>query len=136
MDLGVRPLLLASGLDVIISQRLVRKLCEHCKRPARLTETQIANFQRKKIDHRPIMQSVGCRKCRGTGFIGRTAVMDVMQLDEDVKTNLANERLSLGSMKKQGDDQSQSALRKEGLKKVLAGITTLEEVQRVTSKLG
>ena len=136
MDLGVRSLLLASGLDVIISQRLVRKLCEHCKRPARLTETQIANFQRKLIDYRTIMQANGCKKCRGTGFIGRTAIMDVMRLDEDVKANLANERLSLGSMKKQGDEKSQSTLRKEGLLKVLAGVTTLEEVQRVTSKLG
>jgi len=136
MDLGVRSLLLASGLDVIISQRLVRKLCEHCKRPAGLTETQIANFQRKQIDYSTIMGANGCKKCRGTGFIGRTAIMDVMRLDEDVKANLANERLSLGSMKKQGDDQSQSNLRKEGLRKVLAGITTFEEVQRVTSKLG
>ena len=61
MDLGVRPLLLASGLDVIVSQRLVRKICEHCKRPARLTEQQIANFQRKQIDYRTIMQANGCK---------------------------------------------------------------------------
>ncbi|HIJ72126.1 MAG TPA: type II/IV secretion system protein [Planctomycetes bacterium] len=136
MDLGVRPLLLASGLDVIISQRLVRRLCEHCKRPAGLTETQIANFERKKIDYRTIMEANGCKRCRGTGFVGRTAIMDVMRLDEDVKANLANERLSLGSMKQRGDKESMSALRKEGLRKVLAGITTIEEVQRVTSKLG
>jgi len=136
MDLGVRPLLLASGLDVIISQRLVRKLCENCKRPARLNDTQIANFHRKQIDCSTIMEANGCKKCRGTGFIGRTAIVDVMRLDEDVKANLANERLSLGSMKKRGDDQSKSTLKKEGLKKVLAGITTLEEIQRVTSKLG
>lgn len=136
MDLGVRPLLLASGLDVIISQRLVRRLCEHCKRPASLTETQIANFERKKIDYRTIMEANGCKRCRGTGFVGRTAIMDVMRLDEDVKANLANERLSLGSMKQRGDKESTSALRKEGLRKVLAGITTIEEVQRVTSKLG
>jgi len=136
MDLGVRSLLLASGLDVIISQRLVRRLCEHCKRPARLTETQIANFQRKQIDYRTIMRANGCKRCRGTGFVGRTAILDVMRLDEDVKANLANERLSLGSMKQRGDEASKSTLKKEGLRKVLAGITTLEEVQRVTSKLG
>jgi len=136
MDLGVRSLLLASGLDVIVSQRLVRKLCENCKRPASLTETQIANFQRKQIDYRTIMRANGCKRCRGTGFVGRTAILDVMRLDEDVKANLANERLSLGSMKKRGDEESKSTLRKEGLRKVLAGITTLEEVQRVTSKLG
>jgi type II secretory ATPase GspE/PulE/Tfp pilus assembly ATPase PilB-like protein len=136
MDLGVRSLVLASGLNVIVSQRLVRKLCEDCKRPASLTETQIMNFQRKKIEHRTIMQAGGCKKCRGTGFIGRTAIIDVMRLDEDVKANMANERLSLGSMKQQGDEDSRSTLRKEGLRKVLAGITTLEEVQRVTSNLG
>jgi general secretion pathway protein E len=136
MDLGVRPLLLASGLDVIVSQRLVRKLCEHCKKPARLTAQQIANFERKQLNHRNVMQAGGCKECRGTGFIGRTAIMDVLRLDEDVKANLANERLSLGSMKKQGDETSRSTLRREGLRKVLAGVTTLEEVQRVTSNLG
>jgi len=62
--------------------------------------------------------------------------MDVMRLDVDVKANLANERLSLGSMKKQGDEESRSTLRREGLRKVLAGETTFEEIQRVTSNLG
>jgi general secretion pathway protein E len=135
MDLGVKPLLLASGLNVIVSQRLVRKLCEHCKRPARLTEQQIANFQRKQIDCSTIMQAEGCKACRGTGFIGRVAIVDIMRLDENVKVNLANESLSVGSMKKQGDEQSRSNLRREGLRKVLEGLTTLEEVQRVTSNL-
>ena len=134
--LGVKPLLLASGLNVIVSQRLVRKLCEHCKRPARLTKQQIANFQRKQIDHSTIMQAAGCKTCRGTGFIGRIAIVDIMRLDEDVKANLANDGLAMGSMKKQGDDKSRSNLKREGLRKVLAGLTTLEEVQRVTSNLG
>jgi len=136
MDLGTRPLLLASALDVIVSQRLVRRLCDNCKKPARLSPQQIANFQRKAIDYRTIMEPNGCKQCRGTGFRGRTAILDVMRLDEDVKANLANERLSLGSLKKQGDEEGRSTLRKEGLRKVLAGITTLEEVQRVTSHLG
>ena len=82
------------------------------------------------------MRADGCKKCRSTGFAGRTAIMDVMRLDEDVKANLANERLSLGSMKQQGDEKSRSTLRREGLRKVLAGVTTLEEIQRVTSNLG
>jgi type II secretory ATPase GspE/PulE/Tfp pilus assembly ATPase PilB-like protein len=136
MDLGTRPLLLASALDVIVSQRLVRRLCDNCKKPARLSLQQISNFQRKAIDHRTIMQPNGCKKCRGTGYRGRTAILDVMRLDEDVKANLANERLSLGSLKKQGDSEGRSTLRKEGLRKVLSGMTTLDEVQRVTSHLG
>jgi general secretion pathway protein E len=136
MDLGIKPLLLSSAVDVIISQRLVRKLCENCKRPARLSGQQLANFQRKQIDHKTIMEAKGCGQCHGTGFYGRTAIMHVMRLDEDVKANLANERLSFGNMKQQGDEEGRSALRKEGLRKVLAGITTLEEVQRVTSHLG
>jgi general secretion pathway protein E len=136
MDLGTRPLLLASALDIIVSQRLVRRLCDNCKKPARLSLQQIANFQRKAIDYRTIMQPNGCKKCRGTGYRGRTAILDVMRLNEDVKANLANERLSLGSLKKQGDNEGRSTLRKEGLRKVLTGMTTLDEVQRVTSHLG
>ena len=136
MDLGIKPLLLASALSVIISQRLVRKLCEHCKTPAQLSDKQIESFKRKKINYKAIMTPRGCRHCGDTGFRGRTAILDVMYLDDKVKANMMNNALSLGDLKRDGDDMGRSNLKKEGLKKVLLGITTFDEVKRVTSNLG
>lgn len=136
MDLGIKPLLLASALSVIISQRLVRKLCDECKRPAQLSAEQIEGFRKRGLDPSGIMEAVGCRYCRSTGFRGRTAIVDILTLDDDVRANLINAELKPGDLKKKGDEKGRSTLRKEGLKKVLAGLTTLDEVKRVTSNLG
>lgn len=136
MDLGVKPLLLASALSVIISQRLVRKLCDECKRPAQLSAEQVEGFRKRGLDPSAIMEPVGCRHCRSTGFRGRTAIVDILTLDDNIRANLINADLKPGDLKQKGDEKGRSSLRKEGLKKVLAGLTTLEEVKRVTTNLG
>jgi len=136
MDLGIKPLLLASALSVIISQRLVRRLCENCKYPAELSEKQLAYFKDKGINPEGIMTADGCEECYGTGYRGRIAILDVVRLNKDVKAKLADDSLSLGDLKKDGDEKGRSTLKHEGMKKVLAGITTLEEVKRVISSLG
>jgi len=136
IDLDIKPLLLASALSVIISQRLVRRLCAKCKSPAELTDEQIATLQRKGFDPDGIMQANGCKHCSGTGYRGRTAIVDILHLDDEIKTMLANDRLVPGELKMKGDRKSRSNLRREGLKKASAGLTTLDEVKRVTSNLG
>jgi len=135
LDLGIKPLLLSSALSMVISQRLVRKLCEHCKRPADLTEKQIVEFKSRGIGADQIMTADGCEKCGGTGYYGRSAVMDVMMLDDEIKALLADGRLTHGDLKRKGDSRGRTALKHEGMKKVLKGTTTIEEVKRVTTKL-
>ncbi|MHC4395454.1 MAG: GspE/PulE family protein [Planctomycetota bacterium] len=136
MDLGIKPLLLASALSIIVSQRLVRRLCENCKCPAELNDEQIARFKKKGINPEGIMTATGCDECYGTGYRGRMGILDVMRLDRDVKAKLADDKLSLGDLKKEGDEKGRSTLKQEGMRQVLAGITTLEEVKRVISSLG
>ncbi len=136
MDLGIKPLLLSSALSLIVSQRLVRKLCDNCKRPADLSTGQIEEFKRRGINIREVKTADGCKKCGGTGYYGRTAIMDVMILDEKIKTILADDRLSPGDLKKKGDERGRTTLKREGMKKVLSGLTTLEEVKRVSAELG
>jgi type II secretory ATPase GspE/PulE/Tfp pilus assembly ATPase PilB-like protein len=136
IDLGIKPLLLASALSVIISQRLVRRLCAKCKSPAELTDEQIATLRQSGFDPDGIMQANGCKHCSGTGYRGRTAIVDILHLDDEIKTMLANDRLVPGELKMKGDKKSRSNLRREGLKKAAAGLTTLDEVKRVTSNLG
>jgi general secretion pathway protein E len=136
IDLGIKPLLLSSALSVIISQRLVRRLCDYCKQPAELTPEQFKSLERKGISPDGVMDAVGCKSCYQTGYRGRTAILDIMFLGEEIKGTLAERDLSLGELKKKGDSAGASNLRKEGLKKVAAGLTTIEEVKRVTSNLG
>jgi len=130
LDLGVTPLLLSSGLDIIISQRLVRRLCENCKVPAEISQSQIYDFRRRGINYKNIFQANGCKRCNETGYYGRTAIFDILILDNNLKANIANNTLSIELLRKEGDKRGKSNLQKQGLKKVVSGITSLEELKR------
>jgi general secretion pathway protein E len=131
LDLNVTPLLLSSGLDILISQRLVRRLCKSCKVPAELSQSQTHDFLKKGINYRNIFQAKGCDQCHGTGYRGRIAIFDILNLDDELKSNIANNKLSVTTLKKEGDKKGKSNLRKQGLKIVVSGITSLEELKRV-----
>lgn len=131
LDLGVSPLLLTSGLSVMISQRLVRCLCDDCKRPASLNDTQIVELKKKKINYKNIYEAAGCTICGGTGYKGRTAVCDIMELDDEMKANIANNEVLVSELRKDGDKKDISKLYKQGMRKVLSGITSFRELKRV-----
>ena len=131
LDLDVSPLLLSSGLSLLISQRLVRRLCEHCKRPAELTEGLIREFQSKHVEYTNMFDAIGCRRCDGTGYFGRMAVLDLLSVTEEFKASIADNKAIIDELKNKGDKKSRTNLRKEGLKKVSLGITSLDELKRV-----
>ena len=131
LDLGVSSLLLSSGLILLISQRLVRRLCEHCKRPAELPESLIREFQSKHIDYTNMFDAVGCRRCNGTGYLGRMAVLDLLPVTHELQADIADNKAIINDLKNKGDKKSRTNLRKEGLKKVSLGITSLDELKRV-----
>ena len=131
MDLGVSPLLLSSGLSLLSSQRLLRQLCEHCKEPAQLSQGLIHEFQKIGIDYRNIFQAIGCKHCEETGYFGRTAVCDIQVITEQLKTDIAETNKLIAQSNTEGKTKIKSKLTKEGLKKVAAGITSLEELKRV-----
>jgi type II secretory ATPase GspE/PulE/Tfp pilus assembly ATPase PilB-like protein len=131
LDLGVSALLLSSGLSLIVSQRLLRCLCPHCKEPAALSDTQIAQFDKKGIDRRGILVAGQCKHCDQTGYHGRTAIYDLLAIDQEMKMRMAKDRSFLAYLKEEGTRRGRANLRKEGLKKVVAGLTSLEELKRV-----
>lgn len=136
MDLNVKPLLISSALSVVVSQRLIRCLCDSCKGPAELTQSQLDYCRQNSVDQKLILKPNGCGRCGGTGFYGRTAILDVMYMNDRISTLLCNNQLTPGDMKQQGDRSFTESLRKEGMARVLTGRTTLSEVKRVTSTLG
>ena len=131
LDLGTSPLLIASGLNLLISQRLLRLLCNNCKRKVELSTTQKREFMKKKVNFQNIYQAEGCENCRGTGYRGRTAIFDILALTDPIKQQIANNKSLIKDMRKSGDKKGQSNLFKQGLKKVVSGETSLEELKRV-----
>lgn len=132
LDLGVTPMMLSTGLSMLISQRLVRKLCEHCKRPANLTQRQILDYQRRSVDYSKLHEAAGCDMCRSTGYSGRIGIFDVMVIDDEIKNNILTNKLAIAQLRKEGDKRGKSNLQKEGIRAVVTGITSIEELRRVT----
>ena len=133
LDLGVTPLLLSAGLNLIVSLRLVRKLCNNCKTPAEVTAIQGHEFRKRGINYRNIFQAAeyGCDQCGETGYHGRTAIFDILLIDEKLRDNITGNRLSIAQLRKEGDKRGKSNLQKQGLKTVVSGITSFEELKRV-----
>ena len=136
LDLGITPLLLASSLNIVISQRLVRLLCKECKTPANLTSEQIERYRRFGVNPAKIHRANGCELCYGTGYKGRIGIFDVLVMDNVLKDKIINNELSIAKLKQYRGKRAMSNLRQEGMKKVYAGLTTIEEVDRVTSDVG
>jgi type II secretory ATPase GspE/PulE/Tfp pilus assembly ATPase PilB-like protein len=131
LDFGVTPLLLSTGLNSVVSQRLVRLLCEDCKEPAELTRTQLHELHKAKINCTNIFEAVGCENCNDTGYKGRTGIFDLLPLDKRIRAGLATNEALLRELRKDGDKKGKSNLQKQGLRKVVSGLTSLEELKRV-----
>ncbi len=132
LDLGVTPMMLSTGLSMLISQRLIRKLCEHCKQPANLSQKQIVDYQRRSIDCSNLYEAVGCDMCRSTGYLERIGIFDAMIIDDQIKNNILNNQPAIAQLRKEGDKRGRSNLQKEGIRTVVTGITSVEELRRVT----
>ena len=133
IDMGIEPFLVASSVIAIVAQRLVRVLCPRCKEPYEPdTESLIdAGIPRNAVNGQPIYRRKGCNSCMNTGYRGRTGIFEIMIMDEGVKklilrtsdSNQINDEAVRGGM---------STLVQDGARRVLEGITTIEEVLRVT----
>jgi general secretion pathway protein E len=127
-DMGVEPFLLSSTLLGVISQRLVRKLCPHCKSVTRLDVEQINGFPISPDDE--IYQANGCVECLQSGYRGRTGIYEMIEIDDTLST-MIHDGAGQRTLEKYCRTRSHS-LREDGIRKLLQGETTLDEVLRVT----
>ncbi|MCL5986977.1 MAG: Flp pilus assembly complex ATPase component TadA [Actinobacteria bacterium] len=132
IDMGVEPFLVSSAIDCVLAQRLVRKLCPKCKRSYNPTEESLkANrFPPEMISNYTFYGAVGCGECNDTGYRGRLALFEVMPITEEVR-RLIVERRTSDDIKRIAIEQGMITLRNDGLRKVINGITSIEEVMRV-----
>jgi type IV pilus assembly protein PilB len=131
LDMGIEPFLISSAIDCVVAQRLVRKLCTHCKRPQQLSEAVLAEHGLQ--DAQP-MEPVGCSRCGGSGYRGRLGVYEVMSVTERIRA-LVLEHGSVDDIAAVAEQAGMARLRADGLDKVRAGLTSIAEVERMTSSL-
>jgi len=131
LDLGISRVLMASGISLLVSQRLLRRLCENCREPADLTPSQVHRFHKKGINCRKLYEAKGCSECHWTGYRGRTAIFDLLAFTDELKADIVNNDLLVTQLRKNGDRKGRSNLQKQGLKRVVSGITTFGELKRV-----
>jgi type IV pilus assembly protein PilB len=131
MDMGIEPFLVSSAIDCVVAQRLVRMLCTHCKRPQQLSEAVLAEHG---LTGAQPLEAVGCSRCGGSGYRGRVGVYEVMTVDERVRA-LVLEHGSVDEIAAAAEQAGMTRLREDGLEKVRAGLTSIAEIERMTSSL-
>jgi len=137
LDLDVEPFLLSSTLVGVVAQRLVRSICQHCKRKTFLTPDQISALNMKMPEGSskklPVYYGEGCTACRGTGYFGRSALYELLPISDKI-IRLINERADTKEIMKVSRLDGMLTLREVAIRKLAQGITTYEEVLRVTTE--
>lgn len=129
IDMGIEPFLISSSIVGILAQRLVRLICEKCK-----TEYVPSKDVLKDMGLKPgtkFYKGTGCKKCKETGYSGRTGIFEFLVLNDEIR-RMVDERKSVDEIKKKAVESGMSILRQDGLAKMQKGLTSLEEVLRVT----
>ena len=133
IDMGIKPFLVASSIQAIMAQRLVRVLCRECKVPDENPDKQFMKVVGMKPEHlqgKMIYKAVGCAHCNNSGYRGRQGIFEMLQMNSELR-ELAFARASLTDLRRAAKATGMNSLLQDGQKKVLRGITTLEELARL-----
>lgn len=132
VDMGIEPFLVASSFVCVLAQRLLRVICPHCREPYTPTAQELDYLaQHTPPDH--LFRGRGCDKCLGKGYLGRTGIFELLEITPDVR-NLITERKDAQAIKSAALREGFRPLQKYAVDKIIKGITTIEEVLRVTQK--
>ncbi len=131
IDMGIEPFLVSSAVDCIVAQRLVRTLCQHCKRPQTVSDSVLAEHGLAGAEP---YEPVGCSRCGNSGYRGRIGIYEVMSVSEPIRA-LILERAAVDEMVKVAVAEGMLRLRDDGLQKVRDGITTIAEIERMTNSM-
>jgi len=132
-DMGVEPFLVASSLAGVLAQRLVRRLCPHCRQAYEPTDEELRDvgLTRDDLAGGTVYRAYGCDECQGVGYKGRVGIYEFMPAWDEIKQMVIANR-DAGAIKRQALELGMKTLRDDGFEKVLQGVTTLDEVLRVT----
>ena len=133
LNMGVEPYQFVSALNCVLAQRLVRRVCDHCKRPAVVTREMLAEsaLDPGLVEQYQFFEGAGCIECSGTGFKGRTAICELMDLTDRIRDMILDRRPT-SEIKRAAREEGMKFLRECAVGRVLDGITTLKEINKVT----
>jgi len=133
LNMGVEPYQFVSALNCVMAQRLVRLICSHCKRPARVEPRLLAEsgLNPALAQTHQFYEGAGCIECSGTGFKGRTAICELLNLSDKIREMILDRRPN-SEVKKAAHDEGMRFLRESAVEKVLQGMSTLREINKVT----
>uniref|UniRef100_A0A7C4LZC7 Type II/IV secretion system protein n=1 Tax=candidate division CPR3 bacterium TaxID=2268181 RepID=A0A7C4LZC7_UNCC3 len=148
IDMGVEPFLISSSVHTIVGQRLVRKICPDCKKEIEIPESVYNDMKREfeiipdqykqdlvfNIEDRKMYSQIGCAKCNNSGYSGRIGIFELLSMSEKIKS-LSIERASASEILNQAISEGMITMKQDGILKVLRGVTTMDEVYRVTTLL-
>jgi type IV pilus assembly protein PilB len=138
IDMGVKPFLVASSIQAVMAQRLIRVLCPKCKQPDKEPDMmwlKLAGIGEKELEGKTLYKPRGCDYCTGTGFRGRVGVFELMQMNSELR-NLAFERAPTNKIRKAALQSGMKSLLMDGKLKILNGTTTAEEIVKVAQVEG
>ena len=133
IDLGVQPFLVASSVRAVLAQRLIRRLCSNCKQPSELTDTELRalGIEPGQISEAQVMKPIGCEECRQIGYRGRMGIFEIFVIDDEAR-HMINKRSPTFVLRQRARELGMRTLREDGVRKVLAGLTSADEVISIT----
>ena len=133
LNMGVEPYNFVSALNCVLAQRLVRMICTHCKTPVRYSDAELESFGLSPQEWRdvPFYDGPGCIECGGTGYHGRTAIHELLDLSDRIRELILEKRPS-SEIRKAAHEEGMKFLRDSALARVKAGVTTMKEINKVT----
>ena len=133
VDMGVKPFLVSSSIRAVLAQRLIRKICPDCKQPYTPTEAELRalNLLSANLSEARFSKGHGCDRCRGTGYRGRAGIFEIFVVDDEIR-HLINEGVPVSKIRQRARDLGMRVLREDGIRKVVSGMTTPEEVISAT----
>ena len=134
IDMGVKPFLVSASLRAALAQRLVRSICQNCKQPYVPTpsELSVLGVGDEQASSASFMHGAGCEKCGDNGFRGRKGVFEIFSVNQEIEEMIYH-NVSIVELRKKAREMGMRSMREDGFRKVLAGITTLDEVLMVTT---
>jgi type II secretory ATPase GspE/PulE/Tfp pilus assembly ATPase PilB-like protein len=130
-EMGIEPYLISSSVECVIAQRLVRMICDDCKRELKAPGSVLKTFgEKEKVK---IYKGAGCPKCKMTGYRGRTAIYEIFSLNEDIREMIVN-KAPVSAVRKKAAEDGMTLLKQNGWEKAKNGITTVEEILKVTQE--
>ncbi len=137
LDMGIEPFLVASSVEGIVAQRLVRGLCKNCRRPVELDEAFLLEhgFPVERLKNEgPIYEAAGCDECRGSGYKGRTGIFEILPVTDEIRPLIIAHASASEIKQRAVAAHGVKNLREDGWDKVLRGVTTIDEILRVTEE--